>query len=140
MADGVTLQLNTLGDAPSRADYGLMGPLYAHLGRDPYPVRIMQQKAPLVFRWVERMNAPETETPEYPDRAPAFFDAATAPPTFRAFLKQAVTECSDDRILELVQQIPPGQTQLIKTLQQLAENFLFPEIMDLIPEPMLEQS
>ena len=81
-----------LGDAPSRADYGLMGPLYAHLGRDPYPVRIMQQRAPLVFRWVERMNAPETEAPEYPDRPPAFFDAANAPPTFRAILKQAVTE------------------------------------------------
>lgn len=81
-----------LGDAPSRADYGLMGPLYAHLGRDPYPARIMQQNAPLVFRWVERMNAPEAETPEYPDRTHAFFDAANAPPTFRAILKQAVAE------------------------------------------------
>lgn len=85
-----------LGDAPSRADYGLMGPLFAHLGRDPYPVRIMQQKAPLVFRWVERMNAPESESHEYPDRPPAFFDAANAPPTFRAILKQAVTEYADE--------------------------------------------
>jgi|CXWL01.1.fsa_nt_gi glutathione S-transferase len=81
-----------LGDAPSRADYGLMGPLYAHLGRDPYPVRIMQREAPLVFRWVERMNAPEVHTPEYPDRAAAFFDAANPPPTFRAVLKQASAE------------------------------------------------
>ncbi|MFM9864382.1 MAG: glutathione S-transferase N-terminal domain-containing protein [Micropepsaceae bacterium] len=81
-----------LGDAPSRADYGLMGPLYAHLGRDPYPARIMQREAPLVFRWVERMNAPEVHTPEYPDRAATFFDSANPPPAFRAVLKQAVAE------------------------------------------------
>jgi glutathione S-transferase len=81
-----------LGDAPSRADYGLMGPLYAHLGRDPYPLRIMQQKAPMVMRWVERMNAPEVHAPEYPDRALAFFNQDDAPPTFRAFLSHAITE------------------------------------------------
>jgi glutathione S-transferase len=81
-----------LGDAPSRADYGLMGPLYAHLGRDPYPLRIMQQKAPMVMRWVERMNAPEAHAPEYPDRALAFFNQDDPPPTFRAFLHHAVTE------------------------------------------------
>ena len=81
-----------LGDAPSRADYGLMGPLYAHLGRDPYPLRIMQREAPLVFRWVERMNAPETHTPEFPDRTLAFFDETNIPPTFRAFLARAAAE------------------------------------------------
>jgi glutathione S-transferase len=81
-----------LGDAPSRADYGLMGPLYAHLGRDPYPVRIMQQKAPMVMRWVERMNAPEVHAPEYPDRPLAFFNQDDPPPTFAAFLRHAVAE------------------------------------------------
>ncbi len=81
-----------LGDTPSRADYGLMGPLYAHLGRDPHPLRIMQREAPLVFRWVERMNAAEISTPEFPDRAPTFFDETNMPPTFRAILKQAVAE------------------------------------------------
>lgn len=48
-----------LGSYPTLGDYGLLGPLYPHLGRDPYPARLMQRIAPHVFRWVERMNAPE---------------------------------------------------------------------------------
>lgn len=53
------------GWRPSIGDYGLLGPLYAHLGRDPYPAAIMQQQAPRVFRWVERMNRPDDDMPEY---------------------------------------------------------------------------
>jgi glutathione S-transferase len=48
-----------LGTRPSIGDFGLMGPLYAHLYRDPYPGRLMKSRAPLVANWVERMNAPE---------------------------------------------------------------------------------
>ena len=47
-----------LGARPCIADYGLMGPLYAHLGRDPVPKEIMQSRAPAVYAWVERMNTP----------------------------------------------------------------------------------
>jgi len=46
------------GSRPSIGDYGLMGPLYAHLGRDPVPKALMQNIAPNVYAWVERMNAP----------------------------------------------------------------------------------
>lgn len=81
-----------LGGAPSRADYGLMGPLYAHLGRDPYPLRIMQRQAPLVMRWVERMNAPEPHSPEFPDRPLAFFAETEVAPSFLAVLRHAVVE------------------------------------------------
>ncbi|MCV6620637.1 MAG: glutathione S-transferase [Cellvibrionaceae bacterium] len=45
-----------LGSAPSIGDFGLMGPLYAHLYRDPYPGQLMKEKAPNVAKWVERMN------------------------------------------------------------------------------------
>lgn len=48
-----------LGSRPCIGDYGLMGPLYAHLYRDPYPGRLMKQQAPNVAAWVERMNAAE---------------------------------------------------------------------------------
>lgn len=48
-----------LGNRPSIGDYGLMGPLYAHLYRDPYPGRLMKQQAPHVAAWVERMNTAE---------------------------------------------------------------------------------
>ncbi len=47
------------GTRPSIADFALMGPLYAHLGRDPVPKAIMQERAPEVYRWVQRMNEPE---------------------------------------------------------------------------------
>lgn len=47
-----------LGSRPSIGDYGFMGPLYAHLGRDPVPLALMQQLAPHVYAWVQRMNHP----------------------------------------------------------------------------------
>lgn len=45
-----------LGSRPCLGDFGLMGPLYAHLHRDPYPGKLMRKKAPKVAEWVERMN------------------------------------------------------------------------------------
>jgi len=45
-----------LGGKPSIGDFGLMGPLYAHLARDPYPGRLMRANAPHVAQWVERMH------------------------------------------------------------------------------------
>ena len=56
-----------LGGRPTIADYGLIGPLYAHLARDPAPGHIMKTKANRVWRWVERMNAPGDDMPEFPD-------------------------------------------------------------------------
>ncbi len=49
-----------LGGHATVADYGLIGAMYAHLGRDPAPLRLLQISAPNVFRWVERMNMAET--------------------------------------------------------------------------------
>lgn len=49
-----------LGGHATIADYGLIGAMYAHLGRDPAPLQLMQMSAPHVFRWVERMNMAET--------------------------------------------------------------------------------
>lgn len=46
------------GSRPSIGDYGLIGPLYAHLYRDPESGRIMERLAPRVAEWVERMVTP----------------------------------------------------------------------------------
>ena len=54
-----------LGSTPTIADYGMMAPMYAHLGRDPKPLALMQAQAIHVFRWVERMNRPEPDIGEY---------------------------------------------------------------------------
>lgn len=54
-----------LGTRPSIGDYGLIGPLYAHLYLDPASGRIMKQHAPLVAEWVERVHSPEEHAGEF---------------------------------------------------------------------------
>jgi len=45
-----------LGGRPCIGDFGLIAPLFGHLGRDPKPLSLMQAGGANVFRWVERMN------------------------------------------------------------------------------------
>ena len=44
-----------------------MGPLFGHLARDPHPATLMKLRAPRVYRWIEAMNTPEIQSPEFPD-------------------------------------------------------------------------
>lgn len=44
-----------LGSRPCIGDFGLIGPLYAHLYRDPASGEIMKRLAPKVVQWVRRM-------------------------------------------------------------------------------------
>ncbi|MDD3443841.1 MAG: glutathione S-transferase N-terminal domain-containing protein [Zavarzinia sp.] len=75
------------GGRPSIGDYGLMGPLYAHLGRDPYPAFLMARHADRLQRWVERMNTIEVDTPEFPGLAPDFLAGDEIPETLKALLR-----------------------------------------------------
>ncbi|MCC2981086.1 glutathione S-transferase family protein [Sphingomonas sp. IC4-52] len=88
-----------LGGQPSIGDYGLFGPLFAHLGRDPAPADIMKRRAPKVFRWVERMNAPDPDLPEYGDYTPAFLPGDEIPgtltPLFRHMADELFPELTD---------------------------------------------
>ncbi len=45
-----------LGGRPSLGDYGLLGPLYAHLYRDAVPGFALRTHFPIVSEWVERTN------------------------------------------------------------------------------------
>ena len=47
-----------LGKKPSLADCALMGPLYAHLYRDPYSGAMIRRLAPSVCRWINQMREP----------------------------------------------------------------------------------
>ena len=44
-----------LGNRPTVADFGMLGPMFRHFGQDPTPSEIMRQKGPHVFAWVARM-------------------------------------------------------------------------------------
>lgn len=81
-----------LGDRPSIGDYGLIGSLFAHLGRDPVPAQIMKLRAPRVYRWVERMTAPGLDVVEYPEREAVFWPEDTIPPSLEPLLTHIAGE------------------------------------------------
>jgi len=61
-----------LGNAPSIADFGLMGPMLRHFGQDPTPADLMRERGPAVSEWVARVwNAkPPTGGPLFLDSVP----------------------------------------------------------------------
>jgi glutathione S-transferase len=69
------------GTRPSIADFGLIGPMYGHLSRDPYPKRVLVDQRPHLKAWVERMNAPQVGAGDFlpgdaiPDTLRPVFDA-----------------------------------------------------------------
>jgi hypothetical protein len=75
-----------LGWRPCIGDFGLIAPMYGHLGRDPYPARLMQQKAARVYRWVERMNRADQDVPEFFNAGTDFLDNDQVPETLLAVL------------------------------------------------------
>lgn len=75
------------GGYPTVGDYGLFSPLYAHLGRDPKPLQLMQLTAPRVYRWTERMNAPETVHDEAALKSgPGLFSFDAIPETLKSLM------------------------------------------------------
>ncbi|MFD1190114.1 glutathione S-transferase N-terminal domain-containing protein [Phenylobacterium conjunctum] len=75
-----------LGGAPSLGDYGLFAPLHAHLARDPHPATLMKTTAWRVWRWVERMYAPNQDAGEYGEVAQALVEGDAVPDTVKALL------------------------------------------------------
>ncbi|MAI90529.1 glutathione S-transferase [Ponticaulis sp.] len=83
------------GGCPSLGDYGLFGPLFAHLGRDPVPCAVMKSIAPHVFRWTERMNASVTDQPEF-NMDEAFLPGDQIPETLYELIDFIGSEVGDE--------------------------------------------
>ena len=47
-----------LGSRPTLADFGLVGTMYGHLGRDPWPARELVAKRVHLRAWIDRMANP----------------------------------------------------------------------------------
>ena len=47
-----------LGDRPTLADFGLVGTMYGHLGRDPWPARELISRRVHLRAWIDRMANP----------------------------------------------------------------------------------
>lgn len=54
-----------LGTRPSLGDFGLIGPMYAHLGRDPWSKRELIDPRPHLRAWVDRMMQPQPRSGEF---------------------------------------------------------------------------
>lgn len=76
-----------LGSRPCIGDFGMIAPLYGHLGRDPKPLSLMQSRAICLFRWVERMNRPEADTGEFLELDNCYLDDDEIPNTLVEVLK-----------------------------------------------------
>ena len=76
-----------LGGRPTIGDYGLIAPLYAHLGRDPYPADMMKRTAFRVWRWTERMNASDQDAGEYGAPPPELFGDDAVPASLKRLLR-----------------------------------------------------
>ena len=81
-----------LGGKPSIADFGMLAPLYAHLGRDPRPLSLMQEHAIRVFRWVERMNRPELDVGEFKIQDGQYLASDEIPDSLVEVLKHAAID------------------------------------------------
>ncbi|MEM7221254.1 MAG: glutathione S-transferase family protein [Pseudomonadota bacterium] len=88
-----------LGGHPSAADYALMGALHAHLGRDPAGLRVMQDHAPRVFRWVEHMQVESIAAPEFHNRPAAFAADDNVPATAVALLAHIAERYAEPFVL-----------------------------------------
>ena len=75
------------GWKPSIGDFGLIAPLYAHLGRDPAPAQLMKQKAIRVYRWVERMNRSDQDASEFFAAGEDYLENDVIPDTLVGVLK-----------------------------------------------------
>lgn len=75
-----------LGGSPSIADFGLMAPVYAHLGRDPSSNSELKLEAPALYRWIETMGRAPVIDPELWYVPPGFFSADELPGTLTDLL------------------------------------------------------
>ena len=55
-----------LGERPTIADFGFVGPMFRHLSMDPTPAQIMRGRAPRVYTWVARMWEARPQPAEAP--------------------------------------------------------------------------
>ncbi|RJF87914.1 glutathione S-transferase [Oleomonas cavernae] len=142
------------GGRPSIGDFGLMGPLYAHLGRDPYPAMLMAKHADRVQRWVERMNAQEIDSPEFPGLAPAFLAGDEIPQSLQALLalvardylpelQQSVAMLNDWLTVNAVEEgapiVPPGTRNTLGTIAPVIRGVPHPQRMRHYPLWMLQR-
>ncbi len=75
-----------LGGRPCIGDFGLIGPLYAHIGRDPLSRRDLIEPRPHLKAWIDRMFDPDSAI------GGAFLSDDRVPPTLMPALRSIIDE------------------------------------------------
>ena len=98
-----------LGSRPSIGDYGLIGPLYAHLYRDPASGEIMNRLAPRVAAWVERMV--DVKTPLSGEFLPGDEVPATLMPVLERMMREQMPflQITADMLMDWATANPDGK-------------------------------
>ncbi len=71
-----------LGEVPTIADFGLIGAMYGHLGRDPWPKRELIDPRTALRAWIDRMAEPDASEASSTDGADDV--PASLAPVFRS--------------------------------------------------------
>jgi glutathione S-transferase len=100
-----------LGGHPTLADYGLVGTLYGHLGRDPWPARELIAPRPHLRAWIEHMANPPAQSKQQPLLANDAI-AVTLEPILRVVFAEFVPMLASiqQRVMELLPHYPTGKT------------------------------
>ena len=102
------------GDHPTIGDYGMMCSLYAHLARDPVPASLMKNRAPSLYRWTERMNAPHADYSDMPYYEPSNDLPKTLTPLFKYIADYFLPELRMN--IEVIDKLTPGETGTTATI------------------------
>jgi glutathione S-transferase len=108
-----------LGGHPTLADYGLVGTMYGHLGRDPWPARELVAKRLHLRAWIDRMAEPAAQT----HVEPLLADDQIAPtllPVLRAICKEflPLLEGINEQVKARLPSLPAGKA-LPRTLKDV---------------------
>jgi glutathione S-transferase len=112
------------GDAPSIGDFGLVGTMYGHLGRDPWPARVLVAPRPHLRAWIDRMAAGKVATGPL---LAADSIAPTLTPIFKII-------CA-----EFIPMVAAINSQLKSVLAQMPEGKALPRRLGEITMPMGKQ-
>lgn len=100
------------GDRASLADFALMGPMYGHLGRDPWPAREWIAPRPNLRAWIERMSEPESMPAEKPSEPIDDTIPESLTPIFEAILAEFIpmVQAINEKVIEAAKDIKPRRT------------------------------
>lgn len=99
------------GGRPGVGDFGLVGSMYGHLGRDPWPARVLIAPRPYLRAWIDRMAQP-VETGGHDEWLAGDRIAPTLDAIFRIIFKEflPMLDGINRQVKAALPGLPPGKT------------------------------